>query len=540
MFCAWPSIASAQSCAFYATGFNSFSDPPNLASAGVSLQWCLNGASITASNWCPAGYALKFDASNEDPVLLLSTGANACSAIQVSFKYAQFAASGSVLRYGLSDAVSVSCSAPTPVALASLSVTGGVCTPVSFTIPLGANTSVHIRFDHGANANAILLDDFEVRLVGCCAAHACCVAGSPGCDEPVIAKCVCASDPYCCITEWDAQCVSEVDAFGCGSCQGGGGGGVCIPSAATNFGNLFSGGSVCVLEPEFFEACEGLGPYLTSSFGCAAAGDMAMTFGAGFPYSAAVSRCFAFSVGATPSLRFSYSKSAGTLGPRVDASIADGAWGAIWQATSSGASCTPVQILLPAFAGESMVRFRFVSASSVSSGATIDDIEVLALTPTPPHPCCEVGAPTCVDAAVSACTCAIDAYCCAEEWDAVCVAEATIFCDALCPGLPVCGSPTAGSCFIVRAAPACADADCCVAVCTLDAYCCDSTWDALCVQEAHAGCAPQADLDGDGLVGSPDLAILLSQWGGVGSADFDQSGTVDGLDLAAMLQGWSL
>lgn len=48
---------------------------------------------------------------------------------------------------------------------------------------------------------------------------ACCVAGAgPGCADPVIENCVCASDPYCCDTTWDGTCAEEVTSLGCGVC----------------------------------------------------------------------------------------------------------------------------------------------------------------------------------------------------------------------------------------------------------------------------------------------------------------------------------
>jgi hypothetical protein len=47
----------------------------------------------------------------------------------------------------------------------------------------------------------------------CCEAKA-----GPGCSEPAIEACVCAQDPYCCNTAWDALCVGEVESFGCGTC----------------------------------------------------------------------------------------------------------------------------------------------------------------------------------------------------------------------------------------------------------------------------------------------------------------------------------
>ena len=48
-----------------------------------------------------------------------------------------------------------------------------------------------------------------------------------------------------------------------------------------------------------------------------------------------------------------------------------------------------------------------------------------------------------------------------------------------------------------------------------------------------------ADLDGNGLVGGGDLAILLTNWGAKGSpADIDGDGVVNGADLASLLTNW--
>ncbi len=47
-----------------------------------------------------------------------------------------------------------------------------------------------------------------------------------------------------------------------------------------------------------------------------------------------------------------------------------------------------------------------------------------------------------------------------------------------------------------------------------------------------------ADLDGDGIVGAADLAILLGAWAGGGIGDLDGSGVVGGADLAILLGAW--
>jgi predicted RNA-binding protein with TRAM domain len=50
---------------------------------------------------------------------------------------------------------------------------------------------------------------------------------------------------------------------------------------------------------------------------------------------------------------------------------------------------------------------------------------------------------------------------------------------------------------------------------------------------------PSPDLDGDGLVGPSDLALLLGSWGQRGSADLDESGSVGASDLAILIGSWS-
>ncbi len=52
----------------------------------------------------------------------------------------------------------------------------------------------------------------------CCQVHP-----TPGCIDPKITQCVCASDPYCCQQNWDSLCVEEVTTLGCGTCGGTGG-----------------------------------------------------------------------------------------------------------------------------------------------------------------------------------------------------------------------------------------------------------------------------------------------------------------------------
>jgi len=48
----------------------------------------------------------------------------------------------------------------------------------------------------------------------------CCEAQEgTGCEVAEVEECVCLEDPYCCETQWDINCVQEVNAFGCGECE---------------------------------------------------------------------------------------------------------------------------------------------------------------------------------------------------------------------------------------------------------------------------------------------------------------------------------
>jgi hypothetical protein len=46
----------------------------------------------------------------------------------------------------------------------------------------------------------------------------CCQAEPGGCRDVSIAACVCGVDAYCCESDWDESCGSQVAAFGCGGC----------------------------------------------------------------------------------------------------------------------------------------------------------------------------------------------------------------------------------------------------------------------------------------------------------------------------------
>lgn len=116
-----------------------------------------------------------------------------------------------------------------------------------------------------------------------------------------------------------------------------------------------------------------------------------------------------------------------------------------------------------------------------------------------PGPCCTAnGTPGCYDHAVTEQTCAKDPYCCANQWDSLCVKYAKTVLGAC-----------SGSCYEPHAQPECEDAQLNGEVCALDPYCCQVTWDGTCAKIAAQLQPPEVDpptlpsICGDGVC-SPD------------------------------------
>ncbi|MCX4240117.1 hypothetical protein [Paraliomyxa miuraensis] len=116
--------------------------------------------------------------------------------------------------------------------------------------------------------------------------------------------------------------------------------------------------------------------------------------------------------------------------------------------------------------------------------------------------CVPSGSPGCPeDPMLEGCVCAIDPFCCDEQWDGQCVEIANDDCNAECT--PVGG----GDCCMANGSPGCDDMmvqDC---VCAIDGYCCDTDWDGICVNEAQYECMIDCGLppanEGDCCVETP-------------------------------------
>jgi hypothetical protein len=100
--------------------------------------------------------------------------------------------------------------------------------------------------------------------------------------------------------------------------------------------------------------------------------------------------------------------------------------------------------------------------------------------------CCTATAlPGCIDPAVEACVCAVDGFCCDTEWDALCVTTGADSCGSGCAGGG--GGMLGGVCCLPQGVPGCGNAAIEACVCAFDLFCCDTEWDQLCA-DAVPGC----------------------------------------------------
>ena len=114
------------------------------------------------------------------------------------------------------------------------------------------------------------------------------------------------------------------------------------------------------------------------------------------------------------------------------------------------------------------------AAPTDTGEATTDD------TGAPGGPCCSAqDGGGCGDAAVEACVCAMDDFCCRTAWDEVCTVQVVILGCADCPGI---GGD--GDCCAAHDGPGCDDDEVEACVCDMDYVCCLDPWDDLCADAA--------------------------------------------------------
>jgi hypothetical protein len=110
------------------------------------------------------------------------------------------------------------------------------------------------------------------------------------------------------------------------------------------------------------------------------------------------------------------------------------------------------------------------------------------------------GSPGCEDEDCCDTACAIDQYCCDVEWDEFCVGMA----EGLCGGLFGACVDGVGDCYTPHAGVGCDNEACCQEVCESDPFCCLTEWDGLCAEAAGELCGVlDACIDGVGSCFAP-------------------------------------
>jgi len=243
---------------------------------------------------------------------------------------------------------------------------------------------------------------------------ACCVAHeSPGCDDEILAACVCLDAPDCCETEWSSDCARLVDQLGCGECVG-------SPETGENDPDD-SGG------PPNTQDCCGGGP----APGC---------------NDPAVEACVCAEIGF----------------------CCETGWEKVCGSAVEALGC-----------GHCGGEGDTGDTGEPPVGDTGDTGEP---PPPPTGDCCEVQVtPGCGDPALQDCVCMQDAFCCDDTWDQLCVDEVDMFMCGSCGGVePPPPPPGVSPCCEAQAGGGCGDPAIEACVCAIDEFCCTTEWDSVC------------------------------------------------------------
>jgi hypothetical protein len=285
----------------------------------------------------------------------------------------------------------------------------------------------------------------------------CCFANNGrGCIEPTCCQEVCAVDPFCCATRWDALCASRAQA-NCGVCGVGCGnpsaGNCCAPKTTPACADAPCCTIVCAQDP----------------FCCDVQWDQ-------FCAAAAEKTCGA------------------CANPCGDPDAGDCC------VPQQGPGCNNADCCEGVCAGDPFCCDTQWDAVCAQTAQLVCGVCGIGCGDPAAGSCCEAHpTPACADPACCVPVCATDSFCCDVEWDAKCAALAVEFCGA-CGDQ--CGSPITGACCVPHDGPACDDASCCATVCAADGFCCEVEWDEFCAGAAQKACGVCGIGCGDPATGS--------------------------------------
>jgi len=337
--------------------------------------------------------------------------------------------------------------------------------------------------------------------------------GTPGCDDAGCCAAVCAVDPFCCDTQWDALCADEALLNGaCTNVACGPEAGDCLTANGTpGCGISDCCNIVCELDPfccgtEWDTACVAQASQITVCGGtpiacCLPSGacsqfDLQSCIAAGGQPQGSGSDCATVDCPQPGACCLGDGSCTDVLAQEcsIAGGIFQGEGTACFETTCVpfGACCLPTgncvieeQILCQLFFGGTYQGDGTACASVNCPQPSCGDPSA--------GPCFVASTTTgCDNADCCAAVCALDPFCCDTRWDEICAEDALS--NPACTS-DACG-PDAGPCDVANGTPGCEDANCCNTVCGIDAFCCDSEWDQACANLASSlvicGATPSA------------------------------------------------
>lgn len=257
----------------------------------------------------------------------------------------------------------------------------------------------------------------------------CCSAsptGTPGCSDPDCCNIICGCDAFCCSTVWDAYCAGSGYVPGCGAAL------LCEQCAfSCPKGETPPPNDECENATDGGTLGFGGSANYTGDLDCAGPDCPLFTLGEGNAW-------ITFTLTeASNSVSLSYCGSVNNSGgPIGDAwlNLARECPCATFTAAGQFAFSCPdgnVEITWPDLpAGQYWYPVLHEEAFGANGNynITVTVSEGVPVCPNPDHDCVTTGTPGCSDDACCDTVCAVDAFCCATAWDGICVSEAQQLC----------------------------------------------------------------------------------------------------------------
>lgn len=360
---------------------------------------------------------------------------------------------------------------------------------------------------------------------------------TPGCQDQVCCVGVCNEDPTCCITEWDARCATLARVICCSFANGGCGdscAGDCLtPHQTPHCNDPACCEAVCRIEPYCCDTRWDSSCVLRARETC-------LTLYVGNPKKPheSVGGCGQLVSGSCYASHFWPGCSDGNCCVLVcdaDPSCCD----TEWDETCAGSARTLCESSIPDCGDVGLngcnVPHNSPSCADRDCCTAVCAIDEFCCTEQWDQTCvtsafdtdgcqayqfgcgdicsgscCEAhSTPWCDDQACCEAVKRIDAFCVTDRWDEFCAATARLIpeCEVACPD-PKCGTPEAGNCCFAHDSANCSDQDCCDAVCAIDTFCCESVWDPQCANLAVLNCAVCA---GGLSCGDPDAGSCCNE-----------------------------